>query len=174
MPMINMRYEEGGSTPKGKPNLVLPRESEGEVLREEDGREYVMYRNQDTGEMVPVFGSWNEAPKVRERDEQGMGRFMAIDTSFNYPVTQNKNGEFILDEAMLDADIREDGPTMAYDQKIGRKMPVAKVGNLLSQLGQMGSKTSDGQTRREYGEFQPNVERGIGMRKGGKTYRYNG
>ncbi len=118
MPMINMRYEEGGSTPKGKPNLVLPRESEGEVLREEDGREYVMYRNQDTGEMVPVFGSWNEAPKVRERDEQGMGRFMAIDTSFNYPVTQNKNGEFILDEAMLDADIREDGPTMPTIKKL--------------------------------------------------------
>ena len=150
------RYEEGGSAGEGNPKLVLPRESEGEVLRAEDGREYVMYRNEQTGEMVKVFGSWNEAPRVTERD-----------------VTQNEDGEFILDEAMLDTEINEDGPTMAYDQKIGRKMPVAKTKNLLAQLGQMGAKTSDGQLKREYGKFEPNVERGIGMKRGGKTYRYN-
>lgn len=163
--LVNRRtYEQGGNTSKGKPNLVLPRESEGEVRRTEDGREYVMYRNEDTGEMVKVFGSWNEAPRVRERDEQGMGRFMAIDTSFNYPVTQNENGEFILDEAMLDTEEDGEGPKMVYDEKFGRKMPVAPVGNLLKQLGQQGPGYSG------VDKLSPTVQRGINMRNGGRTY----
>lgn len=160
-------YEQGGATSKGKPNLVLPRESEGEVRQTEDGREYVMYRNEDTGEMVKVFGSWNEAPRVRERDEQGMGRFMSIDTSFNYPVTQNENGEFILDEAMLDTEQEGDGPKMVYDEKMGRKMPVAPVGNLLRQLEQQGPGYSG------VDKFSPTVRRGINMRNGGRTYRFD-
>lgn len=169
-PMNSFRYEQGGATDKGKSKLVLPRESEGEVLRTEDGREYVMYRNEATGEMVKVFGSWNEAPRVTERDEQGMGRFMAIDTSFNYPVTQNENGEFILDEAMLDTEEEGDGPKMVYDEKIGRKMPVAPVGNLLKQLGQQGPGYSG------IDKLSPTVQRGINMNVGGVTkkrsYRY--
>lgn len=164
--MDSDEYEQGGVTSKGKPNLVLPRESEGEVRRTEDGREYVMYRNEDTGEMVKVFGSWNEAPRVRERDEQGMGRFMSIDTSFNYPVTQNENGEFILDEAMLDTEQEGDGPTMVYDPEHGRKMPVAPVGNLLKQLEQQREGYSG------VDKFSPTVRRGINMSNGGRTYRF--
>ena len=171
MPIINLNYEQGGSTSKGKPNLVLPRESEGEVRRTEDGREYVMYRNEDTGEMVKVFGSWNEAPRVRERDEQGMGKFMSIDTSFNYPVTQNENGEFVLDEAMLDTEQEGDGPTMVYDPEHGRKMPVAPVGNLLKQLEQQREGYSG------VDKFSPTVRRGISMSAGGatkkRTYSYD-
>lgn len=177
------RYEQGGATDKGKSKLVLPRESEGEVLRTEDGREYVMYRNEETGEMVKVFGSWNEAPKVTERDEQGMGRFMSIDTSFNYPVTQNENGEFILDEAMLDTEEDGEGPKMVYDEKMGRKMPVAPVGNLLKQMDKMGPQVyekADGTKvpyeGTPYGQFSPPVQRGIRNDKGGVTkgrsYRY--
>ena len=139
------KYEEGGATPQG-PGLVLPKDSTGEVLRSEDGREYVMYENPTMGE--------------------GGSRTQAIDTKYNYPIMQAENGEFVLDEAMLATDKNDSGPNMVYDPKFGRKMPTAKTGNLLAQLGQMGES-------REMGQFQPNVERGIGMMAGGKTFRYN-
>ena len=157
------RYEEGGATPQG-PGLVLPKDSTGEVLRSEDGREYVVYENPTTGEKVKVFGSWNEAPRIRMGE--GGSRTQVIDTKYNYPITQSENGEFVLDEAMLQTERSDDGPTMVYDEKMGRKAPVAKTKNLLAQLGQMGQ-------NREMGKFQPNVQRGIGMRDGGKTYRYD-
>lgn len=157
------KYEEGGATPQG-PGLVLPKDSTGEVLRTEDGREYVVYENPTTGEKVKVFGSWNEAPRIRMGE--GGSRTQAIDTKYNYPIMQAENGEFVLDEAMLATDKNDSGPNMVYDPKFGRKMPTAKTGNLLAQLGQMGK-------NREMGEFQPNVQRGIGMRDGGKTYRYD-
>lgn len=157
------KYEEGGATPQG-PGLVLPKDSTGEVLRSEDGREYVMYENPTTGEKVKVFGSWNEAPGIRMGE--GGSRTQAIDTKYNYPIMQAENGEFVLDEAMLATDKNDSGPNMVYDPKFGRKMPTAKTGNLLAQLGQMGES-------REMGQFQPNVERGIGMMAGGKTFRYN-
>ena len=120
-------FQDGGmmGVPKGQgdPKLKLPRESEGEVQQEEDGREYVMYRD-GTGNLVKVFGSWNEAPNVSERDEQGMGQFMAIDKAFDYPIAfDQESGEYRLDEAAMDGP--DDGP---------RGLKASPVGHLLSQV----------------------------------------
>lgn len=166
-PMGN--FEDGGmmGAPKGQgdPKLKLPRESEGEVQQEEDGREYVMYRD-GTGNLVKVFGSWNEAPNVSERDEQGMGQFMAIDKAFDYPIAfDQESGEYRLDEAAMDGP--DDGP---------RGLKASPVGHLLSQMSKMGPQTfkkKDGTSvnyqGREYGDFTPGVMRGMReYKRGGK------
>jgi|13_taG_2_1085334.scaffolds.fasta_scaffold00069_37 hypothetical protein len=163
------KFQGGGmmGAPKGQgdPKLKLPRESEGEVQQEEDGREYVMYRD-GTGNLVKVFGSWNEAPNVSERDEQGMGQFMAIDKSFDYPIAfDQESGEYRLDEATMDGP--DDGP---------RGLKASPVGHLLSQMSKMGPQTfkkKDGTSvnyqGREYGDFTPGVMRGMReYKRGGK------
>lgn len=147
---------------QGDNKLTLPRESEGEVLKE-NGREYVMYRD-ETGNLVKVFGSWNEAPKVSERDEQGMGKFMAIDKSFEYAIRFDPEaGEYRLDESA----------TYAEDERPRNTPP---VGHLLKQMEHMGPqsmKTSDGRTIRyegtPYGQFSPPVMRALqNYKNGGK------
>jgi len=163
MPSV-YRYEEGGSTPQG-PDLVLPKDSAGEVLRTEDGREYVVYENPTTGEKVKVFGVWNEAPGIKMGS--GGPRTQVINTEFKYPIMQSENGEFVLDESQLDVSQEEDGPKMVYDPRLGRKMPVAPTKNLLRQLSQQGPGYS-GEDK-----LSPTVRRGIDMEFGGKTFRYN-
>ena len=144
--------------------MKLPRESEGEVMKE-NGREYVMYRDA-TGSLVKVFGSWNEAPRVSERDEQGMGRFMAIDRNFDYPIRfDSEAGEYRLDEAVMDAD---EGPS---------GIPTPPVGHLLKQMEKMGPqsyKTSDGRTLQyegtPYGQFSPPIMRALQQYKNGGKF----
>lgn len=148
---------------QGDNKLTLPRESEGEVLRE-NGREYVMYRD-GTGKLVKVFGNWNEAPKVSEREEQGMGQFMAIDKAFDYAIRFDSDaGEYVLDE----------GATYAEDERPRNNPP---VGNLLKQMERMGPQsmtTSDGRTLQyegtPYGQFSPPVMRALqNYKHGGKV-----
>ena len=159
------RYEQGGATPQGDSKLVLPRESQGEVLRTEDGREYVVYENPTTGEKIKVFGNWNEAPGVRMG--QGGSRTQAINTEFKYPIMQADNGEFVLDESQFGVSESEGGPNMVYDPKHGRKMPVAPTKNLLRQLEKQGPGFEG------VDKLSPTVQRGINMRSGGRTFFYD-
>lgn len=165
--MQTYRYEQGGTTPEGNPNLVLPRGSKGEILRSEDGREYVNYQNEQ-GQIVKVFGSWNDAVDVTMGDDPSK-QFLK-NTSAKYPISQNEKGEFILDEAALNrVSGEEGGPRKVFDPAMGRDMPVAPVGNLLKQLGQQGPGYEG------VDKLSPTVRRGIrpnNMSAGGKTYSY--
>lgn len=150
---------------QGDPKLKLPKESEGEVQREGD-REYVMYRDA-TGNLVKVFGSWNEAPRVTERDEQGMGRFMAIDRNFDYPIRfDSEAGEYRLDEAAMDA--ADAGPS---------GIPNPPVGHLLKQMERMGPQKQtlpSGKTisyeGTPYGQFSPPIMRALQQYKNGGKF----
>jgi hypothetical protein len=139
------KYEDGGQS--GGPRLVLPEGSKGEILRTEDGREYVNYQNEQ-GQIVKVFGSWNDAVDVTMGDDPKK-QFLK-NTRAQYPISQNEKGEFILDEAALnEVSGEEGGPRKVFDPAMGRQMPVAPVGNLLKQMEQMGEPVS------------PTVKRGI-------------
>ena len=76
----------------GKSSFSMMGQYTSSVMQEEDtGREYVMY-DSPNGEQVKVYGNWNEYAVTRDEE----GRDMIADE--DYPIIQNKDGEFVLDE----------------------------------------------------------------------------
>jgi len=122
------------------------------VMQEEgpsgEMREYVMYESPN-GESMKVYGNWNEF--AVSQDEEG--NMMIADE--DYPIVENENGEYVLDEATFDAQSR--GAEMGGRAEGGPG--ASKMEDLMQMLGQ---------ARGEGGSPAP------GMANGGKIYEQGG
>jgi hypothetical protein len=74
-----------------KDSFTMAGQYTGPVQRDGD-REFVMYESPN-GEMVQVYGNWNEF--AVDRDEQGLDLIADED----YPIVRNEDGDYVLDEA---------------------------------------------------------------------------
>jgi len=74
-----------------KDSFTMAGQYTGPVQRDGD-REFVMYEAPN-GEMIQVYGNWNEF--AVDRDEQGLDLIADED----YPIVRNEDGEYVLDEA---------------------------------------------------------------------------
>lgn len=105
--MNYMKFNEGGMAsmmqamsqgqggPQGKGFKLTGQYASSVEYDDETSREFVMYE-MPNGEEVKVYGNWNEYAVARD-DE---GRDMIADE--DYPITQNEQGEFVLDEAQFE------------------------------------------------------------------------
>ena len=75
-----------------------------------ENREFVMY-DSPNGESIKVYGNWNEY--AVSQDEEGN---MVIGDE-DYPIVENEDGEFVLDESTLDG--KQRGAEMAQGAKGG-------------------------------------------------------
>ena len=78
----------------GKNSFTMTGQYTSPVQRDGD-REFVVY-DSPNGEQVKVYGNWNEY--AVSQDEQG--NMMIGDE--DYPIVENENGDFVLDEATFD------------------------------------------------------------------------
>ena len=113
-----------------------------------ENREFVMY-DSPNGESIKVYGNWNEY--AVSQDEEG--NMMIGDE--DYPIVENQNGEYVLDEATFDAQSR--GAEMGGRAEGGPG--ASKMEDLMQMLGQ---------SRGEGGSAAP------GMANGGKIYEDGG
>jgi len=68
-------------------------------VQQDGDREFVMYESPN-GEEVKVYGNWNEY--AVSQDEEG--NMMIADE--DYPIIENENGEFVLDEATFEGQMK--------------------------------------------------------------------
>ncbi len=113
-----------------------------------ENREYVMYESPN-GESMKVYGNWNEY--AVSQDEEG--NMMIADE--DYPIVENAEGEFVLDEATFDAQDR--------GREIGEEAEGGPGASKMEDLMQML-----GGARGQGGEAAP------GMANGGKIYERGG
>lgn len=158
-----VRYDEGGKMQQQGPGGLVP-VGEGEVLKDPDGRAYVMFEDPEGEGSVKVYSpdyGWNEVEGVAERDAQGMGPFTAIPMDMDYPVTLNEEtGEYQLDAAMYDQQMskrmeRDEPANEGFRGSVKREIENpgstksdrapggAPVGGLLEQLKQMGQRKAN-------------------------------
>jgi len=158
-----MNYDQGGKMQQQGPGGLVP-VGEGEVLKDPDGRAYVMFEDPKGEGSVKVYSpdyGWNEVEGVAQRDAQGMGPFTAIPMDMDYPVTLNEEtGEYQLDAAMYDEQMskrmeRDGQANEGFRGSIKREIDNpgstqsdrapggAPVGGLLEQLKQMGQRKAN-------------------------------
>tara|TARA_R110002020_G_scaffold164222_2_gene350747 strand:+ start:1880 stop:3100 length:1221 start_codon:yes stop_codon:yes gene_type:complete len=158
-----VRYDQGGKMQQQGPGGLVP-VGEGEVLKDPDGRAYVMFEDPKGEGSVKVYSpdyGWNEVEGVAQRDAQGMGPFTAIPMDMDYPVTLNtETGEYQLDAAMYDEQMskrmeRDQQANQGFRGSIKREIENpgstqserapggAPVGGLLEQLKQMGRRKAN-------------------------------
>jgi len=99
--MADMLREAMEKKQGGKNSFTMTGQYTSPVQRDGD-REFVMYESPN-GEEVKVYGNWNEY--AVSQDEEG--NMMIADE--DYPIVENEEGEFVLDEATFD------GQMKAYD-----------------------------------------------------------
>ena len=155
----------GGRMGDSGPASAMP-VGEGEVMEDEDGRNYVLFENPDdpNGEPVKVYSDnygWNEVEGKMKKTED-MRSVQIIRMDMDYPIKMNEEtGEYELDagayEEMLskrDTDKAESGSPFRGSIKREMENPgenprgAPPVGCLLEQLKQLGSR---GQTRKAMG-----------------------
>lgn len=101
-------------------------------------REFVLY-DSPNGEQIKVYGNWNEY--AVSQDEEG--NMMIADE--DYPIVENKDGEYILDEATFEGQMRAEGVGREAEGGPG----ASKMEDIMEKLGQMenGGKIKDSKKR---------------------------
>ena len=107
--MADMLREAMEKKQGGKNSFTMTGQYTSTVQRDGD-REFVVY-DSPNGEQVKVYGNWNEY--AVSQDEEG--NMMIADE--DYPIVENAEGEFVLDEATLDGQQR--GAEMAQNAQGG-------------------------------------------------------
>ena len=155
----------GGRMGDSGPASAMP-VGEGEVMEDEDGRNYVLFENPDDpdGEPVKVYSDnygWNEVEGKMKKTED-MRSVQIIRMDMDYPIKMNEEtGEYELDAGAYEEMLSKRNTDRAESESpfrgsIKREMEnpgenprgAPPVGGLLEQLKQLGSR---GQTRKAMG-----------------------
>ena len=102
-----------GQEPKNKGFELIGQNASPVMYEEETSREFVLYEMPD-GSEAKVYGNWNEYA-VGQDDE---GRDMIADD--DYPVVQNEQGEYVMDEEQFEHLIAKEGGDTA-EQMMARE-----------------------------------------------------
>lgn len=128
--MADMLRESIEKKQGGKNSFTMTGQYTSPVQQEQgpsgESREFVMYESPN-GESVKVYGNWNEY--AVSQDEEG--NMMIGDE--DYPIVENEEGEFILDEATLDG--QQKG--MEAGREAQGAPGASKMDDLMQMLGQM-------------------------------------
>jgi len=91
-----------GQEPKNRGFNLIGQEASPVMYEEETSREFVLYAMPD-GSEAKVYGNWNEYAVGRDEE----GRDMIADE--DYPVTQNEQGEYVMDEEQFEHLVAREG-----------------------------------------------------------------
>ena len=106
---ILKRYEHGGQTESPEEHTPV----DGKVLKDVDGRDYVMFVGAEGGEPFKVYSDdygWNEAWGIKMVDG------VEVIPKLIYPLSTNEKGEYILNAVEYDA-------KMTQDSEVGPQLP---------------------------------------------------
>ena len=147
-------FDQGGVMQEQGPGGLLPI-GEGEVLKDNDGREYVVFENPKGEGTIKVYSDnygWNEVHGIAQREAQGMGKFTSIPMDMEYPVNFNtETGEYELNAQMYEDQMSKqmEKKTQGFRGSIKRELQSpgstitdttpkgANVEGLLQQLGRL-------------------------------------
>ena len=93
--MLKERMSGPKEQPKNRGFKLVGQYASPVQYEEETSREFVMYEMPD-GSEAKVYGNWNEYAVAQ--DDQGNDMIADED----YPVTQNEQGEYVMDEAQFE------------------------------------------------------------------------
>jgi len=131
------------------------------VVQQDEDREFVIY-DAPNGEQIKVYGNWNEY--AVSQDEEG--NMMIADE--DYPIIQNEQGEYVLDEATFEGQMK----AIDAERQAQGGPGESRTGDLMEMLSQMrgadgsvpnmanGGKVHDGRRRLTVSTSRMGTDRG--------------
>jgi len=115
---------------RSKDSFTMTGQYTSTVMQEEgpsgEMREYVMYESPN-GESIKVYGNWNEYAVTQDEE----GNMMIADE--DYPIVENEDGEYVLDEATFEGQMRG----IEVERQAQGGPGESRTGDLMEMLSQM-------------------------------------